>query len=149
MKRSLYHPVVLLALMGLLASLAACDDDALPAPFEGGTAGDLSADLSAEGGPQKDGVADLPGDAPPHEQGLDLDLTAGPDLDPGSDANNDGSSDGAAPAKVALFGELTGGAGVSTGGSFRLISQVGHPMDTTVLKGGPYTLRLMAVATTK
>ena len=115
----------------------------------------------------------LPGDAPREDLALALDLTAttdlnaggeakaGPDLDAatadqGPDAAQDqgggtadvmvtdGVTDGTTASGYKLFGEITSGAVVRTGGTYRLVSQVGHPMATQLLTGGQYTLRLRA-----
>ena len=152
--------------------LSACDRDP-PAQFEGGIFDDIGTH-TAEVGPGKDGVVDAPGDVSTPDLALDMDLTADPDLDaqagadmdaaladqgkdapkdlggdtlPDATTTTDGSSDGTMASSHTLLGELVSGATISTGGSYRLLSQVGHPMDTRVLSGGQYTLRLRAIAT--
>ena len=166
---------ILFLAAGLL--LGSCDSDP-PAEFEGGIFDDFGTDAIVDVGPHKEGVVDASGDVSPPDQALDMDLTAGPQLDANKDSQvgvdldttladqgtdspgdmgvdakpdtiitTDGITDGATAGSYTLLGELVSGASVSTGGSYRLLSQVGHSMDASVLTGGQYTLRLRAVAT--
>jgi len=111
-----------------------------------GPAGDASPDLDsgsdAEAGPDLDAAV------------ADLDLSPDAPGDLGSDAKQDtsttdGMTDGTSTSGYKLFGEVVSGSVVSSGGNYKLISQVGHPVDTQQLTGGSYTLRLRAVATIK
>ena len=162
-------------LLALVVYLAACEGEP-PPQFEGGVADLTAVDITADRGPLEDGVVDAPGDGQVTDLGLDMDLTAGADLDASGDSEAgpdldsavadlkpdlpgdlggdssdstvlDGGTDSTASTTYKLFGEITSGAAVSTGGTYRLVSQVGHSMETHVLTGGKYTLRLRAVVT--
>lgn len=50
-------------------------------------------------------------------------------------------SDGPVVGPDRKEGEITGGGGVSQGGSYTLFSQVGHAMGTLSVSGGGYTLQ--------
>jgi len=113
---------------------------------------DLAAGGDLDTGPSSDsGDLDASGDA---EAGSDMDATVAdldmsPDApgDMGSDILKDGMADGAAPSGYTLLSEVVSGSAESTGVGFRLVSQVGHPVEPQTLSGGDFTLRLRAVAT--
>ena len=117
---------------------------------------DLTTGGDMDAGKDLDSGKDLGAGADMDAAVADLDLNPSPDApgDLGSDSKQDatitdGITDGTTTTGYKLFGELTAGAGLSTGGKYKLFSQVGHPVDTQVLTGNKYTLRLRAVATIK